>query len=59
MAKCNHDCFNCKFDDCINDSLTTTEIIECNQRDISLKEYGYVLQGKHRKSKLKGNRHLN
>ena len=35
MAKCNHKCFECEYDDCINNVLTKTERIEANQRDIN------------------------
>ena len=56
MAKCNHRCFECIHTDCINDDMSTVEIIESNQRDISLKGYGHILKGKHdrqRKRKYK------
>lgn len=31
--KCNHDCFNCVYEDCINDVLTPEELHEANKRD--------------------------
>lgn len=33
---CNHDCFNCKFEDCICDDMTPDDYVESNARDISL-----------------------
>ena len=33
--KCNRDCFNCKYDDCIVDDVSLTERIEQMQRDIN------------------------
>lgn len=57
MKKCNHDCFNCKFDDCINDVITKTEKMESIQRDKNFTSYGRVIHGKVRASLDKGRRH--
>lgn len=57
MAKCNHDCFNCKFDDCINDVITKTEKMESIQRDKNYTSYGRVVHAKVRASLDKGRRH--
>lgn len=37
---CNNDCFNCKFEDCIVDSLTALERAEQNERDRDIVGYG-------------------
>lgn len=31
--KCNHDCFNCIYPDCIEDGLTAEEVKAANERD--------------------------
>lgn len=30
---CNRDCFNCKYDDCVVDNISSVERIEINTRD--------------------------
>ena len=54
MARCNHDCFNCKFDDCKNDTITRTEKMESSKRDRDYTYYGQVLKARPNKAKLKG-----
>lgn len=43
---CNHDCFNCQHTDCINNQLTTKEIIEQNKRDYDLIPKGELMDFK-------------
>ena len=44
---CNWDCFNCKYEDCINDrSPTTKERVRINQRDINFQSFGTIPPGK-------------
>lgn len=57
MAKCNHDCFNCIFDDCINNTITKEERMESKRRDENCTSYGRVIHGKVRASLDKGRRH--
>lgn len=33
MDKCNHDCFNCAFPDCIEEKSTSSELAEIKTRD--------------------------
>ena len=33
MAKCNRDCFNCAYDDCIVDNMSSEERTEAKERD--------------------------
>lgn len=42
-VRCHHNCFECKFDDCINDVLTSTEKAESKLRDINYMGYGKVM----------------
>ena len=57
MAKrCNHDCFNCKYEDCVNDTITQTEKMESNQRDFNFIDYGKVLYQKANRKKERGRR---
>ena len=56
MAKCNHDCFNCKHDDCVNDKITQTEKMEANQRDLNFIDYGKVIYQKATCKKQRGRR---
>ena len=56
-VKCNHDCFNCTFEDCIDDVLTKTERMESSQRDRNFTDYGIViLKGRPRRAKYRGSR---
>lgn len=56
MARCNHDCFNCKFDDCVNDTITISERAESRQRDINYMSYGNVIKQRPQKAKHRGRR---
>lgn len=33
MARCNHDCFNCIYDDCIIETMSSEERNEIKERD--------------------------
>ena len=55
--KCDYNCSKCKLPDCMNDEITDTEIMEATQRDMSFKNYGFVLNAKPTKGKHRGNRH--
>lgn len=33
MARCNHDCFNCIYDDCIIEKMSSAERKEVKERD--------------------------
>ena len=57
MAKCNRDCFHCKFDDCIDNTITKEERMESRKRDANYSSYGRVIHGKVRASLDKGRRH--
>lgn len=49
MAKgkmCNHDCFNCKEDDCIVDGISSDERKAINIRDINFTHFGSVIQAR-------------
>ena len=48
---CNMDCFNCTEPDCTNDTITETEKIESNLRDVSLNGFGTVHGGKRDKAR--------
>lgn len=54
--KCNRDCFNCFFDDCICDSLSEKEREDAKYRDAVYMNYGYVPTGKGHTSKRKKQR---
>ena len=51
--KCNHDCFNCQFDDCINDVITLKERKEISERDKNYTDYGFMIIQKPSKSRLR------
>ena len=55
-SKCNHDCFNCKYDDCIFNGITMFERIEQLARDYSKCKYTSFKYVKHNKGKLKYNK---
>ena len=57
MSKCNHDCFHCKFDDCIDNTITKEERMESRKRDANYQTYGRVVHAKVRASLDKGRRH--
>lgn len=58
MAKCNHDCFHCVFDDCINDRAPTKlERVESKQRDFYSCSYGTIINGRAQRGKRRGDRH--
>lgn len=56
MAKCNHDCFNCTFDDCIVGTMTKQEREEAKQRDKDFTSYGRVIYQKPKLAKHRGRR---
>ena len=33
MSKCNHDCFNCQYPDCVIETISPEERKEINERD--------------------------
>lgn len=43
--KCDRDCFRCKYDDCITDTLSKDERDMQNYRDASLIVTGYIPKG--------------
>lgn len=47
-SKCNHDCFNCTYDDCIIESISSKERKEIKERDkqyfTPVKAYGVMIQ---------------
>lgn len=56
MAKCKRDCFNCKYDDCIVESITLEERTEIRERDkklISQLNYGSLAIARPSKAKNK------
>ena len=58
MIKCNHDCFNCTFDDCIVDEISQKEKRDSHKRDINFTDYGtVVLKARPSRSKLRGGKH--
>lgn len=38
MKKCDRDCFNCEYDDCVQNSMTAEEREEINARNNNLRE---------------------
>ena len=51
---CKHNCFECPYDDCINDTITTTERMESAQRDKNFMNYGVTMvNGNHRRARQK------
>ena len=56
MARCRHDCFNCQYDDCVNETITREERAEARQRDIDFMSYGKVIKKRPNKSKHRGRR---
>lgn len=58
--KCDRDCFNCKFEDCIEDTLSRTERETQDYRDASITITGRIPRG-HRGKNLarKGGRYAN
>ena len=52
MAKCDRDCFNCKYSDCIQDNLTSKERKEIKERDRSFSDYGVVVPARRRSRNL-------
>lgn len=54
-VKCNEDCFNCIFDDCIVSGISSTERKEIRQRDSSYFNTGQIkLQARPRRGKFRG-----
>lgn len=54
--KCNRDCFNCIFDDCIMENITSEEREEAKERDKNYANFGHVyFSRKPRKAKYKYN----
>lgn len=54
MSKCDRDCFNCKYDDCIANDVSQKERADIRKRDnklISQLNYGSLVIGKHGRSK--------
>lgn len=54
--KCERDCFNCKFDDCIIETVTKEEREEQNWRDREYISYGFVLKQRPARAKHRGRR---
>ena len=57
--KCNHKCFECTFEDCVNNDneLTVTEITESMQRDMNYTNYGKVTRGRTKSKAMKARRY--
>lgn len=51
--RCNHDCFNCKFEDCVNDVLTQKERKEMKERDKNYVDYGFLIYQRPTRARLK------
>lgn len=43
MPKCKHECFECPYDDCIVNDITSEERKEIKERDKNFTNYGHVL----------------
>lgn len=54
MKKCNHDCFNCVFDDCVCDTVTKDEKFMQDYRDKCATVTGYIPKGHSSKKGNKG-----
>ena len=53
MIECNRDCFNCKFDDCVVDTVSNIEKVESNIRDmLYVGGFGTVRGGRRAKGSL-------
>lgn len=46
MKKCNRDCFNCIYDDCVIGTLSSKERKEIKERDKSIMSYGSVVKAR-------------
>ena len=55
-VRCDHKCFECIFEDCVNDVITASEKAEARLRDISYTSYGHVIHQKPTKRKHRGRR---
>ena len=53
METCNHDCFNCVFDDCKVNKMTKEERIEIQNRDFNYFDCGTLIKQKPNRSRLK------
>ena len=54
--RCNHNCFECKQKDCVNDVITASEKAEARLRDINFTNYGNVMIQKPTKRKHRNRR---
>ena len=46
MAKCNRDCFNCTYEDCIVNDISSEERSEIKERDRKIIDYGSVIKAR-------------
>lgn len=55
MAKgklsCNHDCFNCLYDDCIMNGISSEERKAINMRDMNFTNFGSIIQARAQRSR--------
>ena len=49
--KCNHDCFNCIYNDCITNVVTKAEREEIKQRDFNYFDSNFVIQKSPKRAK--------
>ena len=55
--RCNRDCFNCVYDDCIMDTATKEERAEITERDkryYNASDAWYIIKAKPSRSRYKG-----
>lgn len=59
MKKCDHNCFECKYDDCIIENMSSEERKEISDRDKryfnSISTTGSVVKARARRCKYRGN----
>lgn len=54
-AKCNHNCFECIFYDCIEDEVSISERLEQDNRDRNYTTFGTAVKSKSKRGKRKYN----
>lgn len=50
MPKCKHNCFECPYDDCIVNDITSDERKEMKERDKKFTDYGSVIKARPQKA---------
>lgn len=56
MKKCNRDCFNCIYEDCIINTITKEEREESEKRDINYTNFGIIRFQRPKRKKYNINR---